>query len=180
MTPETAAAIIKRRLHGRLVKKAYNNYTGYGYVLINMAAGARPVTSTKNLRTAKGRFEAMKRHARKFPRTVPTLYRGMAATNPKAISMLANFTHRRNHHYPSFLSFSTSKNVAARFTNGNGYILSIERGTYPSIRSNTYTRAANRNEKEVTLAPGTYTMIRKTNNGFHVKYTPNRPLNRAR
>jgi hypothetical protein len=185
MTPERAAAIIKRRLHGRLVKRAYTNYTGNGFKNMNIAVGARPEhpfflippkNRSANLRTAKGYFEAMRRHAKKFPRTVPTLYRGMRANNPKAIAMLVNFAHGKNYHYPSFLSFSTNRNVANSFrlNNSRGFIITINRGTYPAIRHNTYTRAQIKNEKEVTLAPGTYTMIRKTNNGFNVKYTPNK------
>lgn len=180
MAETAAAGVIKRRLHARLVKKGYNNFTGYGYFIMNVAAGTRPMpnnpspTFIKNLITAKARFEAMKRHAKKFPRTVPTLYRGMAAANPKAIAMLANFMTRPNksHHYPGFLSFSTNRNVANRFKNFNGYVLIVNRGTYPAIRHNTYTPAANKNEKEVTLAPGTYTLVRQTNNGLHVKYSP--------
>ena len=189
MTPEKAAAIIKRRLHGRLVKRAYTNYTGNGSKTMNIAVGARPelkyyLNNPKNrsatMRTTKGYFESMRRHAKKFPRTVPTLYRGMRANNPKAVAMLANFAQRKSYHYPSFLSFSTNRNVAIDFKLNRvnnirkGFIITINRGTYPAIRHNTYTPSQSKNEKEVTLAPGKYTMIRKTNNGFNVKYTPNK------
>lgn len=162
------------------------------YTTMNIATGARPelkyyLNNPKNrsatLRTTKGYFESMRRHAKKFPRTVPTLYRGMrVANNPKAVAMLANFAQRKSYHYPSFLSFSTNRNVAIDFkmnrvnnaNNRRGFIITINRGTYPVIRHNTYTPAQSKNEKEVTLAPGKYTMIRKTNNGFNVKYTPNK------
>ena len=186
MNHETAATIIKRRLHSRIVKKAYKNYTGNGSGYMNIVMGvvtpihipgfAHPMHPMHN-KTSKAYFEAMRRHAKKFPRTVPTLYRGIKAANQRTIAMISNFMKRPNksHHYPTFLSFSTNRNIANVFRGGNnGYILTLNKGTYPAIRNNRYTPAQIKKEKEVTLAPGIYTMLRKTKNGFNVSYTPNK------
>ena len=192
MSPKTAASTIKRRLLGRSVKRAYSYWTGGGgSSKMNQMLGTRPLRPKNtgpynNAETPKIRahFEAMKRHAKKFPRTVPVLYRGMARSDPKSVAMLTNFTTRRNksHHVPTFWSFSSKKHIASIWSQGPsrrgntqyGYVLTLNRGRYPSIKHNSYTPSNMSYESEVTLAPGTYTMVGRTNNIIHVRYTPNK------
>jgi len=186
MSPKTAASTIKRRLLGASVKRAYSYWTGGGgSAKMNQMLGTRPRTynnsETPRIRAS---FEAMKRHAKKFPRTVPVLYRGMARSDPKSIAMLTNFTTRRNksHHVPTFWSFSNKKYIASIWSQGPsrrgstqyGYVLMVNRGRYPSIKHNSYTRSNMPYESEVTLSPGTYTMVNRKNNIIRARYTPNK------
>ena len=99
-------------------------------------------------------------------------------------TMLTNFTTRRNksHHVPTFWSFSNKKYIASIWSQGPsrrgstqyGYVLMLNRGRYPSIKHNSYTRSNMPYESEVTLAPGTYTMVNRKNNIIRARYTPNK------
>lgn len=92
------------------------------------------------------------------------LYRGINS------SLIANLLENGQLINKSFSSFSKRRFFAERFTN-NSRMLVLQPGKYPAINRKRFLN--NSHEKEVTLAPGVYTMNGLTNNGnIRVTYKP--------
>jgi len=170
-SPKTknAARTIKRAVTKSYAQSKYRNYTKG--VHLRIRGGGLPK-----------HFAAIERRMRTFPVTVNVpLYRGVAIKNylpanfPTKEKILKNgsFINR------SFTSFSKNRSTAkefftGRFNNLPYYILVLPPGRYPAINREKF--VGEKNESEVTLAPGIYTVNKNkplTNNGnIRVTYKP--------
>lgn len=180
-SPKTknAARTIKRIVTKKTAQKKYNNYTLIHYAGIR--AGKYPTHRS-----------AIERRMRTYPVTVNApLYRGVAYARgfknnaPTKNKILKNGYFINN----SFASYSKNRKIAEAFMK-NGYeneefetfkpssqsyyILTLPPGRYPAINREKFT--GKKREREVTLAPGIYTVNRNrplTNNGnIRVTYKP--------
>ena len=147
-----AARTIKRIVTKKYAQAKYRNYTGSIYPLIRR--GFRPLHAT-----------AIKRRMHAFPIQVNVpLYRGI---NSNLIDRLINNGQLVN---TSFSSFSKRRSVAKRFGHTNQFLV-LPPGKYPAINRERF--IDNYYEREVTLAPGVYTMNGYTNKGnIRVTYKP--------
>jgi len=96
------------------------------------------------------------------------IYRGIRSLNRFVNGKLTNY---------SFSSFSKNNNTARNFSSlhgisTGGYVLVLKPGKYPGINRRKFIH--NKEEREITLAPGTFEIINKNNNKrlIHVRYTP--------
>ena len=165
---KSAARTIKRIVTKKTVQRKYVNYTNIHYAHIR--AGRAPT-----------HFSALQRRMRTYPVTVNVpLYRGVAIKK----SLPKNFPTKekilKNGYFinKSFASYSKKRRVALGFGNTINnlpyYILTLPPGRYPAINREKF--VGNANEREITLAPGIYTVNRNrplTNNGnIRVTYKP--------
>jgi hypothetical protein len=191
-----AATKIQRAWRKRAPHNAYRYYTGPGSRHIEIAYGTRPRGGNarftpKELERLRRKQEVLERYAHRFPRTVPRLFRGMQSTNVRTRNILTGFNSKsKSAHVPTFLSFSTNLQIAESFSktstrklrksSRHGYILIVEKGTYPSLRPGGKggLKSNFAHEKEVTLPPGTYKKIRSTPNGIYIvaSFTPNKKV----
>jgi len=164
---KNAARTIKRAVTKRYAMGKYRNFTNIFHH--HVRSGRAPT-----------HFSAIERRMRTFPVSVNVpLYRGVAIKNylppnfPTKEKILANgsFINR------SFASYSKNRNTAVGFGNTNNfpyYILVLPPGRYPAINREKF--IGNKNEREVTLAPGIYIVNKNkplTNNGnIRVTYKP--------
>jgi len=169
---KSAARTIKRIVTKKYAQKKYRNYTGVTGSLVfhHLRTGWAPT-----------HFSALQRRMRTYPVTVNVpLYRGVAIKK----SLPKNFPTKekilKNGYFinKSFASYSKKRSVALGFGNTINnlpyYILTLPPGRYPAINREKF--VGNANEKEITLAPGIYTVNRNrplTNNGnIRVTYKP--------
>jgi len=156
LTPKKAAAIIKREVTKKYAQRYYKSFTGENYRSIRK--GSMPLHTSSILRR-------MKNH----PIVLNTpIYRGIRSNKRIVNGKLLN---------RSFASFSKNKSVANRFAremfnvnNHNGFILVLQPGKYPAINREKF--IGNSSEREITLAPGTYTVTKRNGSLLHAKYTP--------
>lgn len=128
----------------------------------------RNISRHYNPTLAKNYFEMLVAYMHSNPIRVNTnLYRGI---NTNLMRKLLKNGYL-NDNYLS--SFSKNKNIAKGFTNNLlGKVLVLNKGRYPAINEKNH---GNTPEREVTLAPGRYTLVGVTPNGnLKVTYTPKR------
>ena len=155
-SPRSAARTIKRIVTKKYAQGKYRNYTETGYISIRR--GKMPSHKAAILRRMKT-----------YPIYVRTpIYRGIRSLNRFVNGKLTNY---------SFSSFSNNNNTARHFSNyggfsKGGYLLVLKPGKYPGINRRKFIH--NNEEREITLAPGTFEIINKNNNKklIHVRYTP--------
>jgi hypothetical protein len=149
---KNAARTIKRIVTKKYAREKYRNYTESSFAPIRR--GFKPIHTS-----------SIKRRMHMFPIKVNVpLYRGINSR------LIANLFKNGQFINKSFSSFSKSRFTAERFTN-NSRVLVLQPGKYPSINRKSFLN--NSYEKEVTLAPGVYTMNGLTNNGnIRVTYKP--------
>lgn len=102
------------------------------------------------------------------------IYRGLSQRgNKSASSIFRSRVQNPGNKYEnnSFASFSNNMYKAKQFSGQTGIIMKLEPGIYNSVNKKYLNSEF---EKETTLAPGTYTFVRRNNtNGTYVmKYTP--------
>jgi len=148
-----AARTIKRIVTKKYAQKKYENYRGPNYGRIRR--GLLPKHTS-----------ALQRRARIFPTHVNShLYRGISNFSKNQILQKGYLVNK------SFSSFSKSREIAKSFSGNVGVILVLPPGKYPAINSEKFT--GNRREREVTIAPGIYTVNGLTNSGnIRVTYKP--------
>jgi hypothetical protein len=141
----------------------------------------RNVSSHYNPTLAKNYFQMLVAYMHASPIRVNTnLYRGL---NTNLIRKLLKNGYL-NDNYLS--SFSKNKSIATGFTRSNknndsllGKVLILKPGRYPAINeAKNRISSGNTPEREVTLAPGRYTLVGITPSGnIKVNYTPKRIAN---
>jgi hypothetical protein len=168
-SPKTkqAARTIKRIVTKSHAKAKYKNYTNMMFYSIRQ--GKAPT-----------HFSALQRRMRTYPVTVNVpLYRGVAVKYylPKNFPTKEKILKNGYFINKSFASYSKNRNTALGFGNTNNepfYILRLPPGRYPAINREKF--VGERNEMEVTLAPGIYTVNKNkplSNNGnIRVTYKP--------